>query len=154
MAETLKSGHVPELVTNIEVLYMLKEKIESRKASIAGDPDHEIHKRSTAAKQLLHRDWIEERVYGYLKSSPCGNLELHKMPQLVSRLKRTKKKEHDNTERGFGLTDGETLQILNSMPAVHAELYLIIEDVDSRLSEEDQTRLLELIDMHSTESSK
>ncbi len=151
MAETLKSGNVPALITNIEVLQMLEEKISKRRAE---ESDHD--KPTTAKTGVLHhRNWIEEKVYEYIKSSPCGGVNIKPIPQLVSTLKRPKRaatKEDgshcEQRQQGFGLTDGETLQILNSMPSVLAELYLIIEDLDSRLTEEEQTQLLELIEMY------
>jgi hypothetical protein len=154
MAETLKSGNVPILITNIEVLQMLEDKLSKRRVE---ESDHEKPATGTkvAAAALHHRDWIEEKVCEYVKSSPCGNAIMKRMPQFVSILKRPKKsvknKEEGgggNERQGFGLTDGETLQILNSMPSVLAELYLIIEDLDSRLTEEDQTELLELIEAY------
>ena len=169
MAETIKSGNVPALVTNIEVLHMLQEKITQRNADL---DDHDDRKRvkhtSPSNKQLLHRDWIEEKVYEYLKSSASGNVNMKQMPELVSILKRKKKKklllnsememqsgaeQNGNSIDGFELTDGEALQILNLMPKEPVELNLVIEDMDSRLNEEEQTRLLELIGTYSTNSS-
>lgn len=154
MAETLKSGNVPILITNIEVFQMLKEKMSKRRIE---ESDHDRPTTaSKAAAALYHRDWIEEKVCEYVKSSPCGNASIKHMPQLVSILKRPKRAEKkkeeggggNNERQGFGLTDGETLQIMNSMPSVLAELYLIIEDLDLRLTEEDQTQLLELIEAY------
>jgi len=153
MAETLKSGNIPILITNIEVLQMLEDKLSKRRVE---ESDHEKPTTGTkAAASLHHRDWIEEKVCEYVKSSPCGNATMKRMPQFVSILKRPKRSVKkveegvgDNERQGFGLTDGETLQILNSMPSVLAELYLIIEDLDSRLTEEDQTQLLELIEAY------
>ena len=74
----------------------------------------------------------------YIESSPCATSKLEKVSELASLLKR-------NGEDGFGLKDGEVLQVLNMMPKEVVELHLIVEDLTSRLSEERQNELLEAI---------
>eukprot|EP00978_Attheya_sp_CCMP212_P008360 scaffold19705_cov58-Attheya_sp.AAC.2 len=48
-------------------------------------------------------------------------------------------------EGGFGLTDAETLQVLNMMPQESVDIHLMIEDLTVRMTEERQEELLELI---------
>eukprot|EP01083_Nonionella_stella_P296301 1006649_1 len=113
-------------------------------------------------RQLLHKYWIEERVYEYIKSeTPCGNANPKRMPELVRVLKQgsvvgetkrsttaVKEEEGINGDtshedvisscQGFGLSDAEILKILNWMPKEMVEIHLIIKDLSSRLSEEQQ----------------
>jgi len=49
---------------------------------------------------------------------------------------------HSNLEEGFGLTDGEVVQVLNLVPRESVEIHLVIEDLASRLSETRQEELL------------
>jgi hypothetical protein len=48
-------------------------------------------------------------------------------------------------EGGFGLTDAETLQVLNMMPQESVDIHLMIEDLTVRMTEERQEELLEII---------
>jgi hypothetical protein len=52
---------------------------------------------------------------------------------------------------GFGLTQAEALQILNFMPTEAVELHLLIEDLDSRLTQKQQDGLLETISIYTRE---
>ena len=52
-------------------------------------------------------------------------------------------------DQNYGLTDAETLQILNLMPTEPVEIHLMIEDLTSRLNEDEQNRLLSLISEYS-----
>jgi hypothetical protein len=67
-----------------------------------------------------------------------------------NRNKHNNNKKNNKTERdyGYGLTDGEALQILNVMPSEPVELHLVVQDVTSRLSEEQQTELLESLESY------
>mmetsp|Transcript_5914 Transcript_5914/g.12128 ORF Transcript_5914/g.12128 Transcript_5914/m.12128 type:complete len:234 (+) Transcript_5914:108-809(+) len=198
--EVLKSGDAPSLVTNLEVMQLLRERLASRSSDAGvGDCDEQPQQ-----QQLLHptngsltnttamgaaggrggpfenRDWIESTVLHYLRSSPCGEIpeeNLARMGELVERLRRDPSDNgydggtreiapdsndggnndgdytragHDN--RGYGLTDAETLQILNHMPTSLVEVHLLIEDVDKRdnLKEErDQLEFLKLVSRYS-----
>lgn len=51
----------------------------------------------------------------------------------------------DNENDNYGLTDAETLQILNHMPTLPVEIHLMIEDLTGRLSDDQQTSLLQFI---------
>ena len=47
---------------------------------------------------------------------------------------------------GYGLTDAETLQILNHLPVTEpVEIHLMIEDLPSRLDKDRQTELLDCL---------
>uniref|UniRef100_A0A7S2VAI0 DNA-directed RNA polymerase III subunit RPC9 n=1 Tax=Entomoneis paludosa TaxID=265537 RepID=A0A7S2VAI0_9STRA len=57
---------------------------------------------------------------------------------------------------GFGLTEAEAIEILNLVPSEPVELHLIVEELQSRLSERQQEELLALVATHrdSAEISK
>mmetsp|Transcript_14832 Transcript_14832/g.21216 ORF Transcript_14832/g.21216 Transcript_14832/m.21216 type:complete len:222 (-) Transcript_14832:29-694(-) len=186
--EILKSGDVPDLVTNIEVLNILAERINKRRETDAAFAERngidmsEMEKKRRTTGKLRHRDYIEERVHDYLVQSPIAKLDMSTLPDLVSTLRRKEsskihrknqnggegqKEEHANDDEngtgngendkqdasvlleGFGLTDSETLQILNHMPTEPVEIHLLIEDLSSRMDEDRQNQLLQLISEHS-----
>jgi hypothetical protein len=127
--ETLNTDKPPDLVANIEVMQILEEKIAARK---------EAKKVTKGGTTLRQRDWIEEKVLEYLRSTPCVQAAPDKMPQLVKRLR-------GRPKEGFGLTDAETLQVLNFMPRESVEIHLMIEELQVRMPEERQDELLELV---------
>lgn len=151
--ETLSDSATPTLVSNIEVMKILSERIASRK-------DAESGKQRKQSPQLQHRDWVEGKVLEYIQSTPCASTDIERMPRMVSALRGEKgsmqtgkgsKKTSDaqtkrfSTREGFGLTDGETLQVLNFMPQEPVEIHLMIEELHSRMSDERQGELLQLI---------
>jgi hypothetical protein len=219
--ENLKSGDVPALVTNIELLSILSEKISVRKEKEALD---EVEGQPTRGKnkRLQHRDFIEESVKDYLQSSACAYADKNEMPNFICELRNgtetsigveeseagkvdstrlgsvdtqvddnrgkqeeiegVSKYEHDYDDEsigsndgtrdeetayvpiasssiipperdvapgGFGLTDAETLQILNLMPKEPVEIHLMIEDLQSRFGEDRQQELLNIIAKYS-----
>ncbi len=113
------------------------------------------------------RDWIEQTVLGYLKSSPVGSSDLNmsEMPKLIETLRReeaittaasdaaVKKLKTDADQdimQGYGLTTAETLQVLNHLPTSLVELHLLIEDLEKRVpDEEKQMEFLKLICQYS-----
>uniref|UniRef100_A0A7S1DDV3 DNA-directed RNA polymerase III subunit RPC9 n=2 Tax=Cyclophora tenuis TaxID=216820 RepID=A0A7S1DDV3_CYCTE len=123
--ETLTNGETPDLMANLELMEMLEESIKAREG------------KRTYSK-LKNRDWIESKVLEYLKSSRCTQLEAEKAPQLVERLQGEKKD-------GFGLTEAETLQVINLMPSESVEIHLMIEDLPSRMTDEKQEELLNFV---------
>ncbi len=153
--EVLKSGDVPALVTNIEVMNILSKRIENRQeeGSIAAN---DIHMKKTNPK-LRHRDFIEEKVLEYLQTTPCANVELQRMPELISKLNgwnvdsvnETVKSDGDTesieTTTGYRLMDAEILQILNLMPTEKVEAHLMIEQLENRMDDHRQDQLLQLI---------
>jgi len=197
--DILKSGDVPALVTNIEVLNILSETIDDRKR--ADDEEAEMTGRKKVEDKLLrHRDFIEHSVHDYLRASSCAGLtKVERIPKLVARLKArpppskpkpttttttdnnvVKMEEGGNdlaqstkennaevisddvemttqndqpgesrkgrVQHGYGLTDAETLQILNHLPITEpVEIHLMIEDLSSRMEEDRQNELLNLL---------
>ena len=127
--ETLNTDKPPDLVTNIEVMQILEEIIAARQ---------EAKKAAKGGTTLRQRDWIEEKVLEYLKSTPCVQAVPDKMPQLVKRLR-------GRPKEGFGLTDAETLQVLNFLPRESVEIHLMIDDLQGRMSDERQEELLTLV---------
>jgi hypothetical protein len=216
--EHLKSGDVPDLVTNMEVMNILSNRLtirqeEEEAAATIGTIEHAENTSTSIANgksndknsKLRHRDYIEETVYEYLAHSACANVDLDKIPTLVSKLKGKRKvkkavvsnqnqsndvgdnananihananklvkteegafvpepvsepvsmdtnEENDDNDnnsnssmdQNYGLTDAETLQILNHMPTEPVEVHLMIQDLPSRLNEDEQNNLIELI---------
>lgn len=170
--EVLKSGTVPELVADIELLDILQSKRKHY---------------STPKKKgkLRHRDFIELKVYKYLKSGPCDEWDRERLPTLVRKLKapicpvikisdpqsdpkKALKKSNDEgptkvgfddylndttmvgmtQEQGFGLVDGEVLQVLNLIPREPVDIHLITEELMDRMDEDQQNDLLALIEKH------
>lgn len=192
--ETLKSGDVPALVTNAEVMQILATRTEARAqhdaetaaaadetATNGGRSGAKRKRRVDDTKRHRHRDWIESKLLDYLQNSSCGaigsngggGIDSSKLPQLVRTLRAPPSKKGNDVKmksenggndaatadhadngnssvehqirNGYGLTDGESLQILNHMPSELVELHLIIEDLPSRMSDERQEELLQLI---------
>lgn len=144
--ETLKSGDVPALVTNIEVMDILAKRIEKRQ-----EEEQDVIKKPKS--KLRHRDFIEESVYDYLQTTPCANVDIEKMPEFVARLSGTAINQTDENDeghsdsekKGFDLTDADILQILNHMPSQAVESHLMVEELSSRMNEDRQNELLQLI---------
>jgi hypothetical protein len=95
--------------------------------------------RNKVNSRLRQRDWIEERVLEYLKRTPCAKADRDKMPQLVNKFRL------QQSDGGFGLTDAETLQVLNFMPQESVEIHFMIADLPTRISEKRQEELLETV---------
>jgi len=172
--ETLKSGQLPALVTNIEVMHILSDNLEARNQESVKTDEIEEQNQKREAVKLRHRDFIEETVYNYLQYTPCAQTEIGKMPEFVQILKnpkaKTEKSENldladnitsssaefverdENNKRdegsGFGLTDSETLQILNHVPKEPVEIHLLIEDLPTRFNDDEQQELLQCIEKH------
>lgn len=51
----------------------------------------------------------------------------------------------DNKNTGFGLTDAETLQVLNFMPSESVEIHLMIGELQNRMSDAQQDDLLQAV---------
>mmetsp|Transcript_11306 Transcript_11306/g.21153 ORF Transcript_11306/g.21153 Transcript_11306/m.21153 type:complete len:199 (-) Transcript_11306:106-702(-) len=177
--EVLKSGDVPALVTNIEVMNILSKRRTRQTEQQLNDESDKTTTNPTAttaqkkkADKLRHRDFIETKVFEYLQSTPCANVEFELMPEFVSKLKGGSKERlldatvptkesleeevakvgndlNNATSEGFHLTDAEILQILNHMPSEPVEIHLMIEDLMSRMDEEKQNNLLQLIGEYS-----
>jgi len=160
--EVLKSGDVPALVTNIEVLNILSKRIEQREVLEQDETLDAARKKK--ANKLRHRDYIEGKVYDYLETTACAIVDFETMPEFVGRLKKgSHGKEHasksnekleketdtlndaKNQEEGYNLTDAEILQVMNHMPKEPVEIHLMIEELMGRMDEDRQSELLQLI---------
>lgn len=180
----IKTGDVPALISNVEVMKLIRKNIESYQKEDAGEEtaegqeeyirsgyrQKEHMKKRTNIKSKQKR-WIEERVLEYIESTPCAKVDFDRLPKLVKRLrsnssniKEKKKGKDDQTEKmngisngsastpaplssedHFGLTDAETLQVLNLIPQELVEYHLIVEDISSRMSEERQIELIDVV---------
>mmetsp|Transcript_17532 Transcript_17532/g.26550 ORF Transcript_17532/g.26550 Transcript_17532/m.26550 type:complete len:185 (-) Transcript_17532:700-1254(-) len=143
--ETLNKARPPDLITNIEVLKLLEERVSLRNAEELDAEKGESSngkkktKKKRTQQKLRQRDWIEEQVVTYLKNTPCAKADFQKLPPLVSKLRSTSKD-------GFGLTPAETLQILNFMPTEAVDIHLMIDDLQTRIvPEERHEELLETV---------
>jgi len=161
--EPLKSGdsHAPALLTNLEVMELLQERVAIREAASSSDGNNN----NKLPSLFQARDWIEQTVFDYLNSSPAGSSEvkLDDMPKLVKTLRRepsatiaasdaddNKLDESSDVVQGYGLTTAETLQVLNHLPTSLVELHLLIEDLEKRIPEEEkQMEFLRLLSQYS-----
>ncbi len=163
--EPLKSGdssHAPALLTNLEVMELLQERLTAR-----ADASSTLDGNNKKVPSFESRDWIEQTVFDYLKSSPAGSSEvkLDDMPKLVKTLRREPSAATTTTTasdaldveivnadnlKGYGLTTAETLQVLNHLPTSLVELHLLIEDLEKRIPEEEkQMEFLRLLAQYS-----
>mmetsp|Transcript_15165 Transcript_15165/g.34981 ORF Transcript_15165/g.34981 Transcript_15165/m.34981 type:complete len:199 (-) Transcript_15165:30-626(-) len=131
--ETLSTakGDTPDLVANLELMQILRERTEERRKENRKKPH----------PKLRHRDWIEDQVLQYLveTSSHGQSWDTERLPEMVATLRK-------ETAPGFGLTDAEVLQVLNFMPREAVEIHLMLEDLSSRMSEDRQAELLAYIE--------
>jgi len=132
-----KESDTPHLISNMEVMELLKSRLEARASQ------KKSHK-------LRHRDWIEEKVHEYLQSTPCMRLDPSRREELQSALRSNKKQAvaagGAMQTTGFGLTEAESLQILNFMPTEEVEIHLLIEQLHDRMPDKQQTDLLAAIE--------
>jgi len=125
--EVLKSGESPSLISNLEVMQLLQERKDARSQ---GETN------SNNTKTFQNRDWIEKSVLEYVKTSPVGgsDVKAKDISKLVERLR---------TE--YGLTNAETLQILNHLPTSLVEVHLLIEDIEKREQLDTEEKQLEFL---------
>ena len=98
-----KSGTLPDMMANIEVLELLRNRIEAREEEERefNSNNKRKKKKQTPKRANRHRDWIEEQVLQYLQTTPCTQFETPRLPELVDRLQKSPAKG------GFGLTEAE-----------------------------------------------
>lgn len=150
--EVLKSGDAPALISNIEVMSLLKERASKRASPADASQSNSENIDAPKHGPFQNRDWIESSVLSYLQSSPCGdsNVKFDDMTKLVERLQR--EPNSCTSDDGYGLTNTEILQILNHLPTSPVELHLLIEDLENRPGfngEEKQVKFLKLISEYS-----
>jgi len=171
--EIIKTGDVPALISNVEVMKLIQKNIESHNKQ--EEQDAEMEDTTIGAKEeymsakiwqkqelkqkgrnkLKQKKWMEEQVLEYIEETPCTNVDFDALPNMVKRLRAPKPKKSSSSssdmtkikhdEDNFGLTDAETLQILNLMPQELVEYHLIIEDISSRMSDDRQNELIEIV---------
>jgi hypothetical protein len=138
----------PVLLSNAEVLEMLRPRVQDRK-------DKETSRYNNRSNTTYrHRDMIEDTVVEFLENTPCVTLDSSKRKNLRNVLMTSKRKASSKNNKsattGFGLTDAESLQILNYMPQEKVELHLMVEELHTRMTDERQDELLALIQSHVT----
>ncbi|XP_018649510.1 hypothetical protein Smp_007890.1 [Schistosoma mansoni] len=108
----------PRLLTNLEVLKLIKDKLESKK---------KVRRQQT----LLYTS------AKYLNTkSPCSKQTESGVQGFA------------NDVKVFDLTKSEILMLINHCPSSQVELSLIISDLDSRLSNSQADQLLQLVQKH------
>ncbi|CAB9524209.1 III subunit RPC9 [Seminavis robusta] len=148
----------PTLISNVEVMELLKKNMEERAKAA---PKKKNNKRN---KHFRHRDWVEEEVHRYLTTTPCVKLDPNRRQEFHDKLKSRKKvalsssageagENDDDGENGelkssltgFGLTEAEALQIMNTMPTEPVEIHLMVDELQSRMTETRQEEFLAFI---------
>ncbi|CAH8507138.1 unnamed protein product [Schistosoma turkestanicum] len=108
----------PRLLTNLEVLKLIKDKLESKK---------KVRRQQTllytSAKYLNNK-------------SPCSK-------QLESGVQ-----GFAEEVKVFNLSKSEILMLINHCPSSQVELSVIISDLDSRLSNSQADQILQLVEKH------
>lgn len=154
--EILKDGDSATpttLISNIEVLQMLDKHLAQTKKQERRNRKHNRTKPPTES------EWIQDKVHEYLQSTPCHlQLDATRMTELKAKLQGTKRPKRiaaaaggnaatssNDKASGFGLTEAESIQILNLMPQQAVEIHLMVEELHSRLSDARQQELLDLI---------
>lgn len=116
---------VPELV------YKLRRKSKKNENNVGDD-------NSARAENTLKRCKIESNDHNIsMDSNDVNDVKTSKDEQ-----------KDEEEEEGYGLTDAETLQILNHFPTEPVELHLMIEDLSNRIDEDRQNELLQLISQY------
>lgn len=155
----------PTLISNNEVMKLLQKNIEERrKKEIKANSRFRKPKPN---KQFRNRDWVIEEVHKYLETTPCVRLDPDRRAEMYSKLKGNKKmrqkiqvvtKQEDadssaeeectasaSVPTGYNLTEAEALQIMNMMPSEPVEIHLMVDELQSRMSEERQEEFLAFI---------
>lgn len=138
--EVLSSqSHTPILFPNAGLLVTLEKDVKENKKH-----------RNNRRDKFEHRDWIQGQVLDYLKGTPCVNISISKIKELKSKCVCVAKKNRNSssegkTADGFGLTEAETIQILNLMPTEPVEMHLVVEDLHARMTETKQGEFLDMV---------
>lgn len=155
----------PTLISNMEVMQLLKKNIDER------SKQNRKKKNNKRNKLFRDRDWVEGEVHKYLESTPCVKLDPDKREEFYSKLKGSKKlrrsaespngsssyamdqgnqEQPQSSATGFNLTEAEALQIMNMMPSEPVEIHLMVDELQSRMSETRQEEFLSCISAYST----
>jgi DNA-directed RNA polymerase subunit F len=130
----------PVLLPNLTLMEMLENDVRDNKIQLAKRKKQRRNgSQNNDKSKFEHRDWIQEHVLEYLKSTPCVNIaSTSKLEELKSKVK------------GYGVTEAESIQILNLMPTEPVEIHLMVEDLHSRMSETKQEDFLNLIQSYNS----
>jgi len=155
----------PTLISNVEVMELLKKNIDERARA---NNQNKKKSKKRADMRYRHRDWVEGEVYKYFQSTPCVKLDPAKREEFHSKLKGNKKLRRSSGEKkeggngdqkqaaqengaiGFDLTEAEACQIMNMMPTQPVEIHLMVDDLQSRMPEERQEEFLAFVEAYST----
>ena len=132
----------PVLISNLEVLELLKQRLEE-------NAKHMKHR-------TRHRDFVAQKVHDYLQESPCTRLDSSRREELLNLLQSRKKQQTsfgNGESTGYGLMPAEALQVINFMPTEQVELYLLIEELHERMTDQDQEELLALLESYRLSSN-
>ena len=154
--EVLIDSDSPILISNAEILALLDKKVTKRREKLAMQNQGRRKQRETKPQ---HREWIEEKVWDYLKNSPCVNVDVSKIDELQSILTSSKRRRQlvsdptsavtgtssKSTNTSFGLTQAEAIQIVNFLPSEPVEIHLMVEELHDRMTEASQEELLKCI---------
>ena len=129
----------PQLIGNLEVLEILKK-----------HPPHRPYR-----KRFRHANKVAKQTEEYLETTPCVRIPPEKSQELFEKLYSPKKPRSTNANSdtattGFGLTHAEAVQCLNMVPTEPVEIHLLVEDLPSRFSEQQEGELLELMKSYDT----
>ncbi|KAI8801997.1 calcitonin gene-related peptide-receptor component protein, partial [Cladochytrium replicatum] len=113
------------LLSNWEVLAILKEEAESAKRDVLRTPGTQ--------QKFQDLKTVEYEVISFLSKSPCAEQDRQSVSQLLAKLER------------FNLTKAEKLQIINLKPQSLIDLHLIVEEIESRLSDEYKEEILRAV---------
>ena len=160
--EVLTDSNSPVLISNAEVMVILEQKVTGRMKDMSKLNERRRKQRESKAR---HSDWIEDKVYEYLKSSPCVHANESKLDELHSKLTSSKRQRQsaDPTFRpvpshssvtSFGLTEAEAIQIANFMPTEPVEIHLMVEELHNRMTEAKQHELLQCIASYRKETTE
>mgnify|MGYP001800654337 CR=1 FL=1 len=97
---------------------------------------------------MQDKDWIEDQVAQYLDGTRCHAVT--KQTELMDILRSKKRSTSSSQRTGFGLTEAESLQVINSVPREPVEIHLLVEDLQTRMTERQQDDLLRVIKSFTT----
>lgn len=110
-------------ITNVELLELLEERKDT------------LSRISIASAVFKSRNMMEERTIKYLKGSTMGAATSEMVNACFQRFK----------ERDWDLAEAELLQIANHVPTCEPEMYMVIEQCESRFSEDEVREILGVI---------
>lgn len=88
-----------------------------------------------ASKKQTNLATILYETTSYLKSSPAASSTLSSVAEFLDAIK----------EKQYDLSKMEKVQLVNLKPERETELYLIIDNIEEKLTDEQRVELLELI---------